>query len=100
MNRPEYPKVSIRKGRDWQIRRGHPWLFSGAISQAPKVAPGSLVDLVDVDGAFIARGFYNEASDIAVRVLTRDRGEEIDAAFFRRRIKTALTSRLQSIDRQ
>jgi len=101
MNVSEFPKISIRKGRDWQIKRGHPWLFSGAISQAPKnVAPGSLVDLVDVEGTFVGRGFYNDGSDIAVRVLTTDGGEQIDKKFFQRRIKSAMASRMQKIDKQ
>jgi 23S rRNA (cytosine1962-C5)-methyltransferase len=88
------PKLSIKKGREWQLLRGHPWLFSGAISQAPsKSAPGDVVDLVDVGGAFIARGYYNSASDISVRVLTLDSSEDVDRDFLRRRLRDAMELR-------
>lgn len=93
------PKISIKKGREWQLLRGHPWLFSGAISQAPgKAEPGSLVDLVDLNGKFVARGYYNSNCDIAVRVLTRDAQQEIDQTFLEQRIKSAVALRRQSID--
>lgn len=93
------PKISIKKGREWQLLRGHPWLFSGAISQAPgKTEPGSLVDLVDLNGKFVARGYYNPNCDIAVRVLTRDSQQEIDEAFLESRIRSAVALRRQLID--
>jgi 23S rRNA (cytosine1962-C5)-methyltransferase len=89
----------LTKGREWQLAHGHPWLFSGAISQAPNVTPGALVDVVDVNGKFIARGYYNPGCDIAVRVLSRNREEEIDRTFFEQRIKQAIALRDASIDR-
>jgi 23S rRNA (cytosine1962-C5)-methyltransferase len=92
------PKISIRKGREWQVAHGHPWLFSGAISQAPKASPGSLVDIVDTDGRFVARGYYNAACDIAVRVLTRSPDEQIDTEFFARRLRDAQSVRAIAID--
>lgn len=93
------PRISIRKGREWQLVHGHPWLFSGAISQAPKqLEPGTIVDLIDVDGQFVARGYYNPGCDIAVRVLTRDASETIDRAFLKRKFETARQLRAAVID--
>lgn len=94
-----YPKLSVKKGREYQILRGHPWLFSGGISQAPtKVQPGSIVDLVDNNGRFVARGYYNPQTDIAVRVLTRESEAVIDKAFLKTRIEAAAALRAQCID--
>lgn len=92
------PKLSLRKGREWQVAHGHPWLFSGAISQAGTSEPGSLVDLVDVDGQFIARGYYNPQCDIAVRILSFDPSTDIDREFLKTRIELAYSLRKQSID--
>jgi 23S rRNA (cytosine1962-C5)-methyltransferase len=93
------PKISIKKGREWQLRRGHPWLFSGGISQLPgKLSAGDVVDLIDIDGKFVARGYYNPACDIAVRLLTRNADEQIDAAFVERRVQQALDLRALAID--
>ncbi len=81
------------------MRRGHPWLFSGGISQAPgKVAPGALVSLLDCDGKFVATGYYNPNCDIAVRVLSRESGQAIDKDFLAKRIKSAWELRRESID--
>lgn len=93
--------VSVKKGREWQVLRGHPWLFSGSISQAPaRVEPGDTVELLDCDGKFVARGYYNPACDIAVRILTLDPDEQIDRSFVRRRVLKAINLRKRVIDRQ
>jgi 23S rRNA (cytosine1962-C5)-methyltransferase len=95
----QYPKISVKKGREYQILRGHPWLFSGGISQAPtKLEPGGLVDLVDTQGRFVARGYYNPNTDIAVRVLTRSADDDIDEEFLRLRIAAAAEMRRNALD--
>ena len=92
-------RISVKKGREWHIRRGHPWLFSGGISQAPgKASPGELVELLDSEGDFVATGYYNPACDIAVRVLSRVKGERIDRRFLADRIRSAWALRQQAIN--
>ena len=54
---------------------------------------GETVRVVSADGADLARGAYSPQSQIAVRIWTFDPAEEIDAAFFRRRIERALHRR-------
>ncbi|MEI6046410.1 MAG: class I SAM-dependent rRNA methyltransferase [Chloroflexota bacterium] len=91
--------LKVKTGRDWSVRRGHPWLFSGALQNPPReLEPGSLVDLADSEGNFLARGYYNPRTDIAVRVLTRNEGEAIDGAFLRRRVQQALQLRHLAFD--
>ena len=94
----EYPTIKIKAGREWQLKRGHPWLFSGGIQQAPRnLAPGSLVELVDAAGGFIGRGYYNPKTDIAVRLLTRQ-DEPVDQTFFEKRVQAAWDLRRQALD--
>lgn len=94
------PKVSVKKGREWQLLRGHPWLFSGGISQLPgKAGPGSLVELVDINGKFIGRGYFNPNCDIAVRILTLDQDEAIDYELLLQRVSAAAVLREKCIDR-
>lgn len=90
-------KVPVTPGVGRHIRAGHPWVFKKAIEVMPKVPPGSVVDLVD-EGRFAGRGYFDPYSAIAVRVLTTDPSENIDAAFFERRVGQALESRHQLID--
>ncbi len=75
------------------MRNGHPWIFSGAID---KIDGGrdcvGVADIFDNKKSWIARGLYNPASQIRVRVLT-GKDESIDGEFFRRRIMQALALR-------
>lgn len=86
------PQIYLRRGKEESLLRRHPWIFSGAIDHigaeaGAELAEGAVVDVMTRSGEFIARGHYQIGS-IAVRVLTFDR-EEIDAAWWRRRIATA-----------
>jgi 23S rRNA (cytosine1962-C5)-methyltransferase len=56
---------------------------------------GSVVDVIDRDGQWVGRGFYNGHSRIALRVLTADPAEAIDDAFFERRLARAIGLRRQ-----
>jgi len=72
----------------------HPWIFQKMVERPnPKPRPGQVVDLVDRDGAWFGRGFYNGHSRIAVRILTSDPDEAVDQAFFQRRISAAVKLR-------
>ena len=91
---PRYPLLRLLRGRDYTLRQGHPWVFSGAFSELPGelpegLAPGSVVDVTAHDGQWLARGHLNAANSLAFRVLTRDRAEPIDETFYARRIMQA-----------
>jgi 23S rRNA (cytosine1962-C5)-methyltransferase len=63
----------------------------------PKIPAGAVVDVVE-GGKFMARGYFDPLSAIAVRVLTRDPGETIDEGFFARRIAACHALRTQLVD--
>ena len=60
---------------------------------AVRLPGGSVVDILDRDGQWVGRGFYNGHSRIALRVLTTDAGEAIDDGFFARKIARAVALR-------
>jgi 23S rRNA (cytosine1962-C5)-methyltransferase len=91
-------KLTLVKDLARHLRAGHPWVFRHAIAKPPKLPAGAIVDVVD-QGHFVARGFYDPYSSIAVRILTRDEGETIDASFFRRRLARAWALRESLLDR-
>ncbi len=77
-------------------RSNHPWIFQKMVEKpAEKPKPGTIVDIVDRDGTFAGRGFYNGHSRIALRVLTADPDEAVDEAFFARKIAAAVALRRQ-----
>src|SRR5690348_15325037 len=89
-----YPTASLKPHREESLQNGHLWIFSGALQQPPHwIESGGLVDVKSASGQFVARGYYNPATDIAIRILTYDIDEAIDADFFRRRIRYAMALR-------
>ena len=87
--------VTLKRGRESPVRAGHPWIFSGAIAAGLDGAePGEAVRVVAADGRFVAAGYANPRTTIAVRVLTTD-DEPLDAAFVRRRLDEALAVRTE-----
>ena len=81
-------------------RSNHPWIFQKMVEKpAERPRPGSVVDIYDRDGSFAGRGFYNGHSHIALRVLTQDPDEAVDAAFFERKIAQAVALRREVLAR-
>src|ERR1700753_3220061 len=75
-------------------RSNHPWIFQKMVEKPdPRPKPGSIVDIVDRDGTFAGRGFYNGHSRISLRVLTANPDEVVDEAFFARKIAQAVDLR-------
>lgn len=84
------PRVQLKIVR----RSAHPWIFQKMVEKPPeRIPPGSVVDIVDRDGQWVARGMYNKHSRISLRVLTTNSDEAIDAAFFERRLADAIQLR-------
>ena len=91
-------RLELQRGLGRHLRAGHPWVYRKALEHVPKLPPGSVVDLTEA-GKFVARGYYDPLSPIAVRVLTRDSRETIDGAFYRRRVAAAWELRANLLDR-
>ena len=88
-----YPRLTLKPKRDRSVRQRHPWLFSGAIARSDDVQDGKLVDVVSAGGEWLARGYLNRRSQIAVRLLTWEREQAIDGAFWRGRLERAIAGR-------
>lgn len=90
----ELPQVTLKIAR----RSSHPWIFQKMVEKpANRLHGGQVVDIVDRDGQWAGRGFYNGHSRIALRVLTTNAEENIDADFFARRLDRAVQLRRASL---
>lgn len=86
-------KVILKPGKEENLLRFHPWIFSGAVQRIEgKPAEGDVVKLVDSKGNVAAVGHYQIGS-IAVRVLSFS-DTEIDANFWLDKIEKAYKLRL------
>lgn len=69
----------------------HPWVLDSAVLRLDgEPAEGDVVDLVTHDGMFVARGLWNPASRIRVRLYAFDAATQLDAAFWRTRLEAAV----------
>lgn len=92
-------QLTIKKERVGPVRGRHPWVFSGAIQQIPDgIESGTSIQLVDPQGQFLASGYFNSYSQIAVRVWSWNSKEEVDDDFFVRRIKQAYELRRKFVE--
>jgi 23S rRNA (cytosine1962-C5)-methyltransferase len=84
------PQVRLKIAR----RSSHPWIFQKMVEKpAQKLPPGTVVEVVDREGEWVGRGFYNGHSRIALRILSANPEEHVDEAFFRNRLGRAITLR-------
>lgn len=90
-------RIVLKRHQDRRVRSGHPWVFSNEI-ETVEGAPGDgeIVEVVDTRGAFLGRATWNRRSLISARLLTRKR-DEIDVAFFIKRLNRAIKLREQSL---
>jgi 23S rRNA (cytosine1962-C5)-methyltransferase len=79
--------IFLNKKISNRILNGHPWIFGNEVNDANTAAkPGDLVDVYTHDKKFVGRGYINPRSQILVRLLTRNKNEEINDEFFYRRL--------------
>ncbi len=91
--------ITLKKNISRRVESGHPWIFANEVNTGKEkdtaAKPAEIVDVYSFDKNFIGRGYYNPQSQISVRLLTRDKNETIDDAFFYKRIKEAWAYRQQ-----
>lgn len=86
----------VQNNRVAPILGRHPWLFSRGVLNLPDgIESGTPVKLFDQNQRFLAQGYFNSYSQIAVRVWSYDENEEINAAFFEKRTTAAFALRKQ-----
>ena len=83
-----------------RIRLGHPWVYREALDprRTMREGPGDVIELVDWDGEFVARGVWDGESAISVRVVTRDSRDEVNPALVRARAAAAIAMRRRYLD--
>ena len=87
-------EVILKKGKEKAVLHCHPWVFSGAIEKVKgKPENGDVVKLIDAKGAFLAYGFYNDQSRVALRLLEWDEAAEINEQWFKAKVAAAVGSR-------
>lgn len=92
------PRIRLKSDR----APGHPWVWSAQVHKPEgRLPPGSVVEVVDANGRFVGHGFWNGHARIALRLLSRDPAQAIDAPWIAARIGEAVALRreLLQLDR-
>ena len=77
-------RITLKRGREWSVQRGHPWVFSGGV-ESGDAEPGELVEVCDASGARVAQGWFSPTSQIRVRIVPETPVAELVAAAVGRR---------------
>jgi 23S rRNA (cytosine1962-C5)-methyltransferase len=88
----QLPRVQVSRRGAGRLKDGHAWIYRSDLISAEGIAPGSLVDVADERGRFLGTALYSSASQIAIRLLSRQPVEGLDR-LLRRRIRDAIAYR-------
>ncbi len=86
--------VRLKPGRERSVQRRHPWIFSGAVGAVDgEPESGATVTVVSARGEPLGRAAWSPTSQIRARMWSFDPLEEIDADWFRARLRDAVAAR-------
>jgi len=83
-------KVSPRGVK--RLKDGHVWVYRSDVLSAEGIAPGALVRVTDERGRFLGTALYSSASQIAIRMISREAVEDF-GQLLRARLREAVAYR-------
>ena len=88
------PAIQLKPGKEKRVYTYHPWIFKSDIDKELNgCTAGDIVDIISSKGRFLARGYYNPNSQIALRIMTYNEEEAVDRDLIFRRIHEAVEYR-------
>mgnify|MGYP000631690113 FL=1 len=91
--------VTLKRGEGRSLKAGGLWVFDNEIDTiVGTFTNGDIVIVHDFDGYMMGRGFINQNSKIRVRMMTRDKEQQINEAFLRNRVQAAWNYRKDTVD--
>ena len=86
--------LRLKPARQFPFLARHPWVHAHALADPGDELPvGQVVDLLDFDGNWIARGLINPASRLRIRLYSFDARIELGEDLWRQRIDAAIRRR-------
>ncbi|NCC64519.1 MAG: class I SAM-dependent rRNA methyltransferase [Spirochaetia bacterium] len=85
--------ITIKDGKEKQLLRHHPWVFSGALANNATDIQKGVARVETSDGTFIAWGWYDGESHIPLRLLCWDEKKIIDDTWWGQTISSSVLRR-------
>lgn len=103
MTTTDLPVLMLRKNEDRRLRAGHLWVYSNEVDTRKTplsgFEAGSIAVIQSATGQTLGAAYVNPHSLICARLLSRRPRTAFDAAFFERRIRSALRLRESLFER-
>ena len=81
-------KIHLKRKIANRIASGHPWIFANEVEKVDgNPVAGDIVDVYFHDGKFVGKGYFNQQSQIIVRLLTDNKKVEVNDEFFLDKIR-------------
>ncbi len=91
--------VILKKGGGRYLKSGGRWIYDNEIERTVgDFEPGDIVSVEDFDGYLMGKGYINPQSTITVRMLERYHDDEINEAFWEKRVIEAWEYRKSVVD--
>ncbi len=84
--------VTVNRKAEDRLESGHPWIYSSDVLDSGNAAPGEAVRVLNQRGRFLGVAHFSSASQIRLRLLTRE-DRPVDRPFFLERLRAALDLR-------
>lgn len=92
-------KFYLHSGKNGKAEGGRPWIYIDEINEYDgEYENGDIVEVYNHKNYFIGKGYINDKSKLTIRIMSRDKDEEIDTEFFKRKFKSAWDYRKTVID--
>ena len=87
-------EIKLKKGKEKAVLQRHPWIFSGSLEKIKGMPEnGDVVKVVSANSDFLAYGYFNDQSRVAIRLLEWDENVNINETWYEDKINKAITSR-------
>ncbi len=88
----EIPKIKLSSRGAARLKAGHVWVYRSDVLSSDGIPPGALVGVTDQRGKPLGTALYSSSSQIAIRLISRERVEDF-SALLRQRMHDAITYR-------
>lgn len=87
-------EIKLKKGKEKAVLQRHPWVFSGALEKIKgSLENGDVVKVLNASNDFLAYGYFNDQSRVAIRLLEWDENVTINEAWYEEKITQAIAAR-------
>ncbi|MEL7649505.1 MAG: class I SAM-dependent rRNA methyltransferase [Sedimentibacter sp.] len=91
--------VTLKKGEGRTLNAGGAWVFDNEIDKIEgSFENGDIVKVEAFNGYFLGSGFINTNSKITIRIMSRNKNQEVDDDFIEQRVRDCISYRKHTID--